>query len=143
MSTPLHGDHDSMQTSRAGHSTARHHWASRKRASPQATRTGYVSQHCECWPVNRLATASTSSRLAPSTPVTPGLPTLQSSYHDSTPTDLSLTNGSTPREARILLLGTGPGNSLLLIRLAHLLLTTCDLSSPSSPTSSSLLTSST
>ncbi|GAA5990013.1 hypothetical protein JCM10908_002420 [Rhodotorula pacifica] len=96
----------------------------------QATRMRYVSQISEYWPLDRLATVSISSLSAPSTPVAPGSPTLPSSYHDLTPTDLPLTNGSTPRKGRILLLGTGPGNPLLLTRLAHLLLTTSDPSSP-------------
>lgn len=90
----------------------------------------YVSQISEYWPLDRLATVSISSLSAPSTPVAPGSPTLPSSYHDLSPTDLALDTRSTAKKGRILLLGTGPGNPLLLTRLAHLLLTTSDPSSP-------------
>ena len=98
----------------------------------QATRMRYVSQISEYWPLDRLATVSISSLSAPSTPVAPGSPTLPSSYHDLNPAeDLSLdTTRSNAKKGRILLLGTGPGNPLLLTRLAHLLLTTSDPSSP-------------
>ncbi|GAA5887069.1 hypothetical protein JCM3774_005854 [Rhodotorula dairenensis] len=97
----------------------------------QATRMRYVSQISEYWPLDRLATVSISSLSAPSTPVAPGSPTLPSSYHDLNPADLSLVNGSAAvKKGRILLLGTGPGNPLLLTRLAHLLLTTSDPTSP-------------
>lgn len=97
----------------------------------QATRMRYVSQISEYWPLDRLATVSISSLSAPSTPVAPGSPTLPSSYHDlSSPADLSLDARSNAKKGRILLLGTGPGNPLLLTRLAHLLLTTSDPGSP-------------
>ncbi|GAA5972228.1 hypothetical protein JCM8115_003417 [Rhodotorula mucilaginosa] len=96
----------------------------------QATRMRYVSQISEYWPLDRLATVSISSLSAPSTPVAPGSPTLPSSYHDLSPADLSLDTRSTAKKGRIVLLGTGPGNPLLLTRLAHLLLTTSDPSSP-------------
>jgi len=94
----------------------------------------YVSQVSEYWPLDRLATVSIASLSAPSTPTAPLSPRLQASYHDLTPapdsTDLVASSPSPRKKGRILLLGTGPGNPLLLTRVAHLLLTTADPSSP-------------
>lgn len=89
----------------------------------------YVSQISEYWPLDRLATVSLASLSAPSTPTAPRSPTLASSYHDLDPADLALAPAQ-PKKGRILLLGTGPGNPLLLTRVAHLLLTTADPASP-------------
>ncbi|GAA6032703.1 hypothetical protein JCM8097_000749 [Rhodosporidiobolus ruineniae] len=89
------------------------------------TRMRYVSQLSEYWPLDRLATVTSASLSAPSTP----LPPLSSSSGAS---HLPLTEDEAParKRGRILLLGTGPGNPLLLTRLAHLLLTTTDPTSP-------------
>ncbi|GAA5904535.1 hypothetical protein JCM6882_004900 [Rhodosporidiobolus microsporus] len=95
-------------------------------SSAQLTRMRYVSQLSEYWPLDRLATVSMSSLSAPSTPLPP-----LSSSSGASHLSLDLTPTSPPRKkGRILLLGTGPGNPLLLTRLAHLLLTTTDPSSP-------------
>lgn len=94
----------------------------------------YVSQLSEYWPLDRLATVSLASLSAPSTPLAPLSPSLKPAYHDLDPasesTDLALSPSSSPKKGRIFLLGTGPGNPLLLTRVAHLLLTTSDPSSP-------------
>ncbi|BGP20048.1 hypothetical protein JCM10213_005268 [Rhodosporidiobolus nylandii] len=98
-------------------------WSS---SSAQLTRMRYVSQLSEYWPYDRLAMVSLSSLSAPSTPLPPLSAAVQPSYHS-----LDLPTNVAPRKkGRILLLGTGPGNPLLLTRLAHLLLTTTDPSSP-------------
>ncbi|BGP03424.1 Uroporphyrin-III C-methyltransferase [Rhodotorula toruloides ATCC 204091] len=103
-------------------------------ASAQLTRMRYVSQLSEYWPLDRLATVSLASLSAPSTPLAPLSPSLKPAYHDLDPasesTDLALSPSSSPKKGRIFLLGTGPGNPLLLTRVAHLLLTTSDPSSP-------------
>ncbi|GAA5844353.1 hypothetical protein JCM9279_001778 [Rhodotorula babjevae] len=103
-------------------------------SSAQLTRMRYVSQVSEYWPLDRLATVSIASLSAPSTPTAPLSPRLQASYHDLAPapdaTDLVAASPSPSKKGRILLLGTGPGNPLLLTRVAHLLLTTADPSSP-------------
>ncbi|BGP11338.1 uroporphyrin-III C-methyltransferase [Rhodotorula toruloides] len=103
-------------------------------ASAQLTRMRYVSQLSEYWPLDRLATVSLASLSAPSTPLAPLSPSLKPAYHDldpaSEPTDLALSPPSPRQKGRIFLLGTGPGNPLLLTRVAHLLLTTSDPSSP-------------
>ncbi|GAA5844757.1 hypothetical protein JCM11251_002270 [Rhodosporidiobolus azoricus] len=95
-------------------------------SSAQLTRMRYVSQLSEYWPLDRLATVSMSSLSAPSTPFPP-----LSSSSGASHLALDVAPAPTPRKkGRILLLGTGPGNPLLLTRLAHLLLTTTDPSSP-------------
>ncbi|GAA6021358.1 hypothetical protein JCM10207_002021 [Rhodosporidiobolus poonsookiae] len=95
----------------------------------QVTRMRYVSQLSEYWPLDRLATVSLASLSAHASPIAPLSPSLGPSRHSLDAPDLALS--STPRKkGRILLLGTGPGNPLLLTRLAHLLLTTTDPSSP-------------
>ncbi|BGP51639.1 uroporphyrin-III C-methyltransferase [Rhodotorula kratochvilovae] len=102
-------------------------------SSAQLTRMRYVSQLSEYWPLDRLATVSLASISAPSTPTAPLSPRLQASYHDLEPApptnDLAL-SPPPAKKGRVLLLGTGPGNPLLLTRVAHLLLTTEDPSSP-------------
>ncbi|BGP27610.1 uroporphyrin-III C-methyltransferase [Rhodotorula toruloides] len=103
-------------------------------ASAQLTRMRYVSQLSEYWPLDRLATVSLASLSAPSTPLAPLSPSLKPAYHDldpaSEPADLALSPSSSSKKGRIFLLGTGPGNPLLLTRVAHLLLTTSNPSSP-------------
>ncbi|GAA5862902.1 hypothetical protein JCM8547_003615 [Rhodosporidiobolus lusitaniae] len=91
-------------------------------SSAQLTRMRYVSQLSEYWPLDRLATVDLSSLFAPSTPLPPLSPSRGASHLSALPTP--------PRKGRILLLGTGPGNPLLLTQIAHLLLTTTDPSSP-------------
>ncbi|GAA6052605.1 hypothetical protein JCM3770_006398 [Rhodotorula araucariae] len=101
-------------------------------SSAQLTRMRYVSQLSEYWPLDRLATVSLASLSAPSTPTAPLSPRLEAaSYHDLEPAPLAaLSPVPAKKKGRILLLGTGPGNPLLLTRVAHLLLTTEDRSSP-------------
>lgn len=90
----------------------------------------YVAQLSEYWPLDRLASVNLATLSGPSTPLasspgssSPALdgPHSQHSLLIAPPLDAS--------KGRILLLGTGPGSTLLLTRLAYLFLT----SPPGSP----------
>ncbi|GAA6060579.1 hypothetical protein JCM10212_006814 [Sporobolomyces blumeae] len=110
-------------------------------SSAQLTRMRYVAQLSEYWPIDRLATVSLASISAPSSPLATPRPSSPAPTSDpfvlAQPDDashhaLDVSPLSPPREkkGRILLLGTGTGSTLLLTRLAHLLLTCSDPSSP-------------
>ncbi|GJN94307.1 hypothetical protein Rhopal_007381-T1 [Rhodotorula paludigena] len=107
-------------------------------SSAQLTRMRYVSQLSEYWPLDRLANVTLDSLSAPSTPTGQRSPRIKPAYHDLEPAipadDFALSSVPSARNSgkkgRILLLGTGPGNPLLLTRVAHLLLTTEDPTSP-------------
>ena len=103
----------------------------------------YVAQLSEYWPLDRLATVSLASISAPSSPLAtprPSSPTPQSasdSFFPASPLnpshhslEVSPLSPLPQKKGRILLLGAGTGSTLLLTRLAHLLLTCSDPSSP-------------
>lgn len=89
----------------------------------------YVAQLSEYWPLDRLATVSLATLSAPSTPA-PSSPTSHTP-ENAPPSQhsLLLAPPAPSDKGRILLLGTGPGSTLLLTRLAYLFLT----SPPGSP----------
>ncbi|GAA5912792.1 hypothetical protein JCM5296_002158 [Sporobolomyces johnsonii] len=108
-------------------------------SSAQLTRMRYVAQLSEYWPLDRLATVSRASISAPSSPLSTPRPSSPLPSHSVPPAfeepshhSLSIAPLSPPsqKRGRILLLGTGPGSPLLLTRLAYLLLTTSDPTSP-------------
>ncbi|GAA5998538.1 hypothetical protein JCM5350_002021, partial [Sporobolomyces pararoseus] len=112
-------------------------------STAQLTRMRYVAQLSEYWPLDRLATVTLASISAPSSPLATPRPSSPSPPSD--PFALTTTTPSTSshhsldiapfspqplKRGRILLLGAGTGSTLLLTRLAHLLLTCSDPSSP-------------
>ncbi|GAA5847158.1 hypothetical protein JCM5353_004982 [Sporobolomyces roseus] len=117
-------------------------------STAQLTRMRYVAQLSEYWPLDRLATVTLASISAPSSPLAtprPSSPTPNSnsnpnatdSFFPASPLNAShhslevLPLSPAPqKKGRILLLGAGTGSTLLLTRLAHLLLTCSDPSSP-------------
>ncbi|GAA5901286.1 uroporphyrinogen-III C-methyltransferase [Sporobolomyces salmoneus] len=112
-------------------------------STAQLTRMRYVAQLSEYWPLDRLATVTLASISAPSSPLAtprPSSPSLSSdpfnSVSNDAPTSSHHSLDVTPfsarpqKRGRILLLGAGTGSTLLLTRLAHLLLTCSDPSSP-------------
>lgn len=100
----------------------------------------YVAQLSEYWPLDRLATVNLATLSGPSTPLAPGTPGTRtppaagspdwtgslSSHHNLAIVPPVATDA---QRGRIFLLGTGPGSTLLLTRLAYLFLT----SPPGSP----------
>lgn len=103
----------------------------------------YVAQLSEYWPLDRLATVNLASISAPSSPLATPRPSSPSPASEEFPPaansapspshhSLDVTPFSPPRQkrGRILLLGAGTGSTLLLTRLAHLLLTCSDPASP-------------
>ncbi|GAA5926588.1 uroporphyrinogen-III C-methyltransferase [Sporobolomyces koalae] len=110
-------------------------------STAQLTRMRYVAQLSEYWPLDRLATVTLASISAPSSPIStprPSSPSPQSdpfsavmpptSSHHSL--DIAPVKPAPEKKGRILLLGAGTGSTLLLTRLAHLLLTCSDPNSP-------------
>lgn len=82
----------------------------------------YVAQLSEYWPLDRLANVDISALSTPaSTPPGSNSPILPPDSHHSLA--LSLPAPPPQQKGRIILLGTGTGNPLLLTRLAHLFLT--------------------
>ncbi|GAA6021409.1 hypothetical protein JCM11491_006699 [Sporobolomyces phaffii] len=111
-------------------------------STAQLTRMRYVAQLSEYWPLDRLATVTLASISAPSSPLATPRPSSpapaadpfsaatlasESSHHSL---DVVPSVPRTQKRGRILLLGAGTGSTLLLTRLAHLLLTCSDPASP-------------
>lgn len=99
-------------------------------AEAQRTRMRYVAQLSEYWPLDRLATVSLSTLSSAASTPAPSSPRASSPTFDSPPSQHSLVLAPPQQDkGRIFLLGTGPGSTLLLTRLAYLFLT----SPPGSP----------
>lgn len=99
-------------------------------AEAQRTRMRYVAQISEYWPIDRLATVNLALISAPATPLANSPPGTPAPADPLSPHHLALAPPTDKSaKGRIILLGTGPGSTLLLTRLAYLLLT----SPPGSP----------